>query len=168
MIAVGYGTGESRQKEELRVGQEAQEVETDPLLPTFGGHPPPTGRPGGQLPPSWYLGLLFIWMDTIQPPEQPLSFVFLSRWCQRAMCYDFPPFSHWNSSRPQNCQTPAGYFGVLRVNGPSEWVPWTSGCPATPPLWPWRQRPLTVGMCSGWCWVMYLWWKKWSWYTARS
>ena len=40
MIAVGYGTGESRQKEELRVGQEAQEVETDPLLPTFGGHPP--------------------------------------------------------------------------------------------------------------------------------
>lgn len=47
MTAVGYGTGESRQKEELRVGQEAQEVETDPLLPTFGGHPPPTGRPRG-------------------------------------------------------------------------------------------------------------------------
>lgn len=49
MTAVGYGTGESRQKEELRVGQEAQEVETDPCCPHLVGIPHPLGGPGDGL-----------------------------------------------------------------------------------------------------------------------
>lgn len=51
MVAGDRATGESRQKEDVCVGQETQEVEPDPLPATFGGNKA-SGRPGGQPPPS--------------------------------------------------------------------------------------------------------------------
>ena len=112
---------------------------------------PPTGRPRGQPLSSWHLGLLFIWMDTIQPPEQPLSFVFLSRWCQRLS--SLFPLKFFSSSKLSD-------LGWLLWHAEGKWAfrvgPLDLRLPTNPSTVPRRQRPLTVGRCSGWCWVVFI------------
>lgn len=143
MVAVGYATGKARQKEEVRVGQEAWEVETDPLLPTFGGFLHPQGGPGDSLYllDTWGFSSFELTRSSLQNNPSLLFF-----YLDDVRLSSLFPLKFFSSSKLSD-------LGWLLWHAEGKWAfrvgPLDLQLPTNPSTVPRRQRPLTVGRCSG-------------------